>query len=58
MKSLKVSHLGIEFEQIDDGIMIGLLARARNFGYDAYLVPQNSNLPMANRREDLLIVNP
>ncbi|WP_299868628.1 methyltransferase domain-containing protein [uncultured Roseobacter sp.] len=41
---------------IDDAVMFGLVQRARNAGFDAYIVPQGENLPMANRREDILIV--
>ena len=33
-------------------------ARARAAGFDAYVVPQAADLPMANRREDILIVAP
>ena len=42
--------------QIDDGVILGVLQRYRGFGYDSYLLPQNENLPFANRREDILIV--
>ena len=45
-------------DRIDDGLVLGLLARARIAGFDAYLLPQPSDLPLANRREDLLIVRP
>lgn len=45
-------------ERIDDGILFGLLQRARNAGFDAYLVPQPDGLPLANRREDLLFQRP
>jgi hypothetical protein len=48
----------IEFDQLDDAILVALLLRARSQGFDAYLLPQHSALPMANRREDLLIVRP
>ena len=41
---------------IDDGVLVGLVVRYRLAGFEAYLVPQNPRLPMANRREDLLIV--
>jgi hypothetical protein len=44
--------------QIDDAVLLGLLARVRASGCDAYLVPQPEGLPMANRREDLLIYRP
>lgn len=44
--------------KLDDAAVFGLVARARNAGAHAYLVPQASNLPMANRREDILIRKP
>jgi hypothetical protein len=44
--------------QIDDAVLLRLLLRARLAGADAYLVPQNAALPMAHRREDLLVVKP
>jgi hypothetical protein len=44
--------------KIDDAVLIGLMSRARAAGYDAYLIPQADALPMANRREDLLVVRP
>jgi hypothetical protein len=43
---------------IDDGIIFALLARARAAGADAYLLPQPGDLPMANRREDILVRKP
>lgn len=48
----------IEHDQIDDAVVISLIARARAQGFDAYLLPQPANLPLANRREDLLITRP
>jgi hypothetical protein len=48
----------IERHQIDDSILLGLVIRARNQGFDAYPVPQRQDLPMANRREDILIRKP
>lgn len=47
-----------EPEKIDDAVLLGLVARARAAGCDAYLVPQADSLPMANRREDMLVVRP
>lgn len=44
--------------QIDDAIVLSLLQRARGFGFHGYVVPQAADLPMANRREDILIVRP
>jgi SAM-dependent methyltransferase len=48
----------VESEKIDDAVLLGLVARARAAGYDAHLAPQADTLPMANRREDLLVVRP
>jgi SAM-dependent methyltransferase len=44
--------------KIDDGVLLSLLARARGEGFDAYVLPQPDDLPMANRREDVLITRP
>lgn len=43
---------------IDDSIVFGVLARARAGGFHAWVVPQAAALPMANRREDILIRRP
>jgi hypothetical protein len=48
----------IEHDQIDDAVVVALLQRARAAGFDAYVLPQAPGLPMANRREDILIVRP
>lgn len=48
----------IEDGQIDDSIVMGLVNRARLQGFDAYIMPQQADLPMANRREDILIIRP
>ena len=44
--------------QIDDSIVLAMLARARAQGFHAWVLPQAAALPMANRREDLLIRKP
>jgi hypothetical protein len=44
--------------KIDDAVLLGLMARGRAAGFDAWLVPQDASLPMANRREDLLFQRP
>jgi hypothetical protein len=44
--------------KIDDAVLTGLIQRAQAAGFDAYLMPQAADLPMANRRDDLLIVSP
>lgn len=48
----------IEHDQIDDAVVMSLIQRARSQGFDAYVLPQNPALPMANRREDILITRP
>ena len=54
----KVTFNQIEHDQIDDTVVFALLQRARAQGFDAYVLPQNPKLPMANRREDILITRP
>jgi hypothetical protein len=44
--------------EMDDAVLLAAVARARAAGCDAYIVPQRATLPMANRREDLLILKP
>ena len=46
----------IESNQIDDGVLFGIIQRYRNAGCEAYILPQSANLPMSNRREDILII--
>jgi hypothetical protein len=48
----------IEHQKIDDSVIFALMTRARNQGFDAYVLPQRADLPMANRREDILITKP
>lgn len=51
----KVDFNRIEEKKIDDAIIIAILQRYRNFGFDTYLIPQDEKLPIATRREDILI---
>jgi 2-polyprenyl-3-methyl-5-hydroxy-6-metoxy-1,4-benzoquinol methylase len=44
--------------EMDDAVLLSLVARARAAGVDAWLVPQPADLPMANRREDILLRRP
>ena len=46
----------LEPAQIDDGVILGLIARMRAAGLHAFVLPQRSDLPMATRREDILIM--
>ncbi|RZT41545.1 class I SAM-dependent methyltransferase [Cupriavidus agavae] len=54
----EVAFNNVEHDQIDDAVVFALLQRARSAGFDAYVVPQNPALPLANRREDILIIRP
>ena len=44
--------------EMDDAVVLGILGRARSSGFHAWVVPQDPSLPMANRREDILIARP
>jgi 2-polyprenyl-3-methyl-5-hydroxy-6-metoxy-1,4-benzoquinol methylase len=48
----------VEAGEIDDSVVMSLIQRARAGGFDGYVVPQPPHLPMANRREDVLILRP
>ena len=54
----EVAFNRLEPRKIDDGVVMSLLQRARSAGFDAYVVPQAAALPLANRREDILITRP
>jgi hypothetical protein len=44
--------------KLDDAVVLGVLARCRAAGFHAFVVPQAPELPMATRREDILIHRP
>lgn len=44
--------------KIRDNLILKILIYYRRLGFETYLLPQNANLPMSNRREDILIVKP
>lgn len=48
----------LEPGRMDDSVVLSILARARSQGFHAWVVPQGGSLPMANRREDILIRRP
>jgi hypothetical protein len=52
----KVIFNKMEPGQLDDGVILGLIARMRAAGFHAFVLPQRADLPMATRREDILIV--
>ncbi len=54
----KMDFTSLEVGKIDDSVLLGLVLRARGAGCEGYLLPQPDNLPMANRREDILIRKP
>ncbi len=43
-------------DKVDDSLIFSILTRYRNAGFETYLLEQPSNLPMSNRREDILII--
>ncbi|MFL1463222.1 class I SAM-dependent methyltransferase [Roseococcus sp. DSY-14] len=44
--------------EMDDSVLLSLVTRARALGFDAWVLPQPPGLPMANRREDILVRRP
>jgi SAM-dependent methyltransferase len=44
--------------ELDDSVVLGLLSRARAAGCDAHVIPLCRDLPLANRREDILVTRP
>lgn len=53
-----VAYNRIEPGQMDDAVVCGIVQRARAAGFHAYVLPQPAELPLANRREDILVVRP
>jgi SAM-dependent methyltransferase len=53
-----VEYNKIENKKMDDAVIISLILRAQAAGYNAYLMKQNPALPMATRRDDILIERP
>ena len=54
----KVEFNTLELEKIDDAVVFSILQRYRNSGFDTFVLEQDKKLPMANRREDILIKKP
>lgn len=54
----QVDWHSIPGDKIDDTVLQALVARAQACRCDAYLVPQGRDLPMHNRRDDLIIMRP
>lgn len=53
--SPSISPYSLEDRRIDDGVVFGILHRYRTQGFETYLLPLHNKLPLANRREDILI---
>ena len=51
-----IAPFTLEDGKIDDAVITSILSRYRASGFETYILPQNRNLPMENRREDILIV--
>lgn len=54
----KVNLQELDIGRVDDTLIFAIIQRYRMAGYETYLLPQNEDLPMATRREDILIVKP
>ena len=54
-KDPEVNWNQFEAGSLDDALVLMLMARYRQMGYETYLLPQNEHLPFSNTREDLLV---
>jgi hypothetical protein len=54
----QVDFRAVETDKIDDAVLLAVVMRARAQGCDAYWLAQPDSLPMANRREDIVIHKP
>jgi len=54
----KVEFNCIEEGKIDDSLLHSVVMKCQLSGYDAYIVPQDKNLPFSNRRDDIIIRKP
>ena len=43
---------------IDDAVVLAVVSRCRAAGYHAHVLPLEERLPLANRREDILVTRP
>ena len=57
-QSPAISPFDYPAKSIDDSVVFSILMRARLKGFQSFVLPQQSDLPFANRREDILIVSP
>jgi 2-polyprenyl-3-methyl-5-hydroxy-6-metoxy-1,4-benzoquinol methylase len=54
----EIRHYAIPKNTIDDAVLNAVSSRSHAAGCHAYVLPQDRRLPMANRRDDLLIMKP
>ncbi|MCY7353812.1 MAG: class I SAM-dependent methyltransferase [Lysobacter sp.] len=54
----EIQYNQIEPNCIDDAVIFAILQRARSAGFNAYVMAQPAHLPLANRREDIVITRP
>lgn len=54
----KVEFNCIEKGKIDDSLLMSIVLKCQNSGFDAYILPQAKDLPFANRRDDIIIRKP
>lgn len=54
----KVEFNRLEKGVIDEALLFSVVQKCHASGYDAYIVPQPSELPFANRRDDIIIRRP
>lgn len=47
-----------DMRALDDSVIFSILLRARSHGFHSWVTPQADSLPMANRREDIIIERP
>ncbi|WP_091722302.1 class I SAM-dependent methyltransferase [Methylobacterium phyllostachyos] len=57
-EDLSVTHYDLDRGRINDAVLAALVQRAQLAGCHGYVLPQAEGLPMANRRDDLLIRQP
>jgi 2-polyprenyl-3-methyl-5-hydroxy-6-metoxy-1,4-benzoquinol methylase len=48
----------VDKSRLDDSMVLGIVAHLRMGGCHAYVLPQPTSLPLATRREDVLVVKP
>jgi len=48
----------LEAGKVDDNLLLSVVLKCQSSGFDAYIIPQDKNLPFANRRDDIIIRRP